>query len=187
MPTSVSAFDYEAALRGCADRRRDALAALYHEESARLFGVARRIVGDAARAEDVVHDAFVKIWQGAASFDPQRGSARGWIYSVTRHLALNLVRDHGREIVADETTTERFDADAALADWQTRRHDGWADHDGRIGPCLEALPAERRQCVLHAYVEGLSHPEIARRLGAPLGTVKAWITRSLKALRECLS
>ena len=188
MPTSIAEFDYEATLQACAQQRRDALAALYEQEGARLYGVARRIVGDGARAEDVVHDAFVRIWQGAASFDPARGSARGWIYSVTRHLALDLVRAHGRESVLDEAGAARFDAEQALADWQSQRAEGsWRDEAGRIGPCLEALPVERRRCVVHAYVEGLSHPEIARRVGAPLGTVKAWITRSLKALRECLS
>lgn len=55
------------------------------------------------------------------------------------------------------------------------------------GPCLEQLEPVRRNCLLHAYVEGLSQSEIAQRIGAPLGTVKAWIKRSLKALKECLA
>jgi len=58
---------------------------------------------------------------------------------------------------------------------------------GRLQYCLEALDPARRNCVLHAYVDGCSHSEIAERLGAPLGTVKAWIRRSLVSLRECMA
>lgn len=180
-------FDYDAALRDCAARRGDALERLYQREGARLLGVARRIVGDTAMAEDIVHDAFVSIWNQAARFDPALGSGRGWIYSITRHLALNFVRDHARMVPADDAMAARLDADAALQAWRDRHGMAWSDYAGRMGPCLDELPAERRRCIVHAYVEGLSHPEIALRLGAPLGTVKAWITRSLKALRECLA
>ena len=80
-----------------------------------------------------------------------------------------------------------LDARASLEAW----HDmadafAWQDSAGRLGPCLEQLEPVRRNCILHAYVDGLSHGEIARRLEAPLGTVKAWIKRSLAALRECM-
>lgn len=180
-------FDYEAAVRGCTARHRDALEHLYQREGARLLGVARRIVGDAAVAEDIVHDAFINIWNQASGFDPARGSARGWLYSITRHLALNFVRDHARLVPVDEAVAARLDADAALQDWRDRHGLAWADYAGRMGLCLDELPAERRNCIVHAYVEGLSHSEIAQRLGTPLGTVKAWITRSLKALRDCLA
>ena len=71
-------FDYEACLFACARGERQALVALYAQESARLLGVAKRIARDNALAEDIVHDAFIKIWMRAASFDPQRGCARGW-------------------------------------------------------------------------------------------------------------
>jgi RNA polymerase sigma-70 factor (ECF subfamily) len=60
------------------------------------------------------------------------------------------------------------------------------DHAGRIHRCLEQLEPERRSCILHAYVDGYTHAQISQRLGSPLGTVKAWIKRSLTALRECM-
>ena len=160
---------------------------LYQQEGARLLGVALRIVRQRALAEDIVHDACVNIWTRAAAFDPARGSARGWIYSVARNLALNAVRDGARELAVDDDTAAALDARASLEAW----HDAadafaWQDSVGRIGPCLEQLEPVRRNCILHAYVDGLSHNEIARRLEAPLGTVKAWIKRSLAALRECM-
>lgn len=144
------------------------------QESPRLLGVAKRLVHDTALAEDIVHDAFLKIWVGAARFDPARGSARGWMFSVTRHLALNFIRDNSREVHAEidiQHNAETFDAQV---------------HSSRIHLCLELLEPARRSCILHAYVDGYSHAEISHKLGTPLGTVKAWIKRSLTALRECM-
>lgn len=184
----VPDFDYEAALEQCAAGRRSALEALYRHEGPRLLGVAQRILRDRARAEDIVHDAFVNIWNQAGSFDAARGSARGWLYSVARNLALNAVRDTRRETVVDDDTAAALDARDSIEAWHdTRDAFDWRDSAGRIGPCLEQLEPVRRNCLLHAYVEGLSHGEIAQRLGAPLGTVKAWIKRSLKALKDCLA
>lgn len=171
-------FDYEACLLACARGDQRALRQLYEQESRQLLGVAMRIVRDKPLAEDIVHDAFIKIWRGAGSFDPQRGSARGWVFSVTRHLALNNVRNRHRdeplgeahEQLAEATDTFEFTARA-----------------GQIHTCLEHLDPARRACILHAYVDGYSHGEIAQKLGTPLGTVKAWIKRSLTALRECMA
>jgi RNA polymerase sigma-70 factor (ECF subfamily) len=167
-------FDYEARLAACGRGERQALRDLYVQESPRLLGVAKRLVRDTALAEDIVHDAFLKIWAGAAGFDPARGSARGWMFSVTRHLALNFIRDNSREIQGDidvQNDAESFDALA---------------HSSRIHLCLEHLEPARRTCILHAYVDGYSHAQIAHKLGTPLGTVKAWIKRSLTVLRECM-
>ncbi len=181
-------FDYEAALQECAAGRRPALEALYRQEGPRLLGVAQRLLRDRAWAEDIVHDAFVKIWNQAGAFDASRGSARGWVYSITRNLALNALRDTARETEVDDDTAAALDARQAIDDWHdTRDAFDWRASAGRMAPCLEELEPVRRNCVLHAYVEGLTHSEIAQRLGAPLGTVKAWIKRSLQALRECLT
>lgn len=170
-------FDYEACLLACAGGEQPGLRRLYQQESSRLLGVALRIVRDKTVAEDIVHDAFIKIWKGAASFDPHKGSARGWVYSVTRHLALNAVRINGREVPLSEEHESAEHTDPF--DYQAR--------SGRIYSCLEQLDPARRNCILHAYVDGYSHSEIAHKLGTPLGTVKAWIKRSLAALRECMA
>jgi len=176
MPLPETAFDYEARLAACSRGEREALHELYVQEGPRLLGVARRLVRDTALAEDIVHDAFLKIWAGAAGFDPARGSARGWMFSVTRHLALNVLRDHGRETSLNEHN-ESPETDAGL--------DALAQST-RIHRCLHQLEPQRRRCILHAYVDGYSHAQIAQRLDTPLGTVKAWIKRSLNALRECM-
>lgn len=184
----VTDFDYEAALAACAARDQAALRRLYNRESARLLGVAQRIVRDPALAEDIVHDAFVNFWTGAASFDPARGSARGWLYSVTRHLSLNALRDNRREVTVDEDTAVALDAHASVEKWRDMNDAfAWRSASGHIQHCLEQLEPVRRNCILFAYVDGLSHGEIAKRLDAPLGTVKAWIKRSLGMLKECMA
>ena len=160
---------------------------LYEQESARLLGVAKRIARDNALAEDIVHDVFIKIWTRAASFDPNRGSARGWIFIVTRHLALNFMRDNAREVQVSE---HREMALQDLASMETSSGNvdtfDYRARSGRIYLCLEQLEPARRNCILHAYVDGYSHSEISQKLGTPLGTVKAWIKRSLVVLRECM-
>lgn len=187
-PVAPDAFDYEAALHACASGDHAALRRLYDQESARLLGVARRIVVDAALAEDIVHDAFLKVWTGAASYDPLRGAARGWIYTITRHLALNAVRDGRREVAVDDATATALDAQASMERWaEVADSFAFASTPGQIGLCLEQLEPMRRNCLLHAYVDGLSHSEIAARVDAPMGTVKSWIKRSLASLKVCLS
>ena len=134
-----------------------------------------------------MHDAYLKIWQHADSFDTAKGSARTWIFSVARHLALNAIRYRNREIHVDHTDPFEFEQNETFQhavrveeafDWQAGQ---------RVDACLEQLETERRNCVLHAYVDGLSHAEIAAHTEALLGTVKAWIKRSLSRLRECMA
>lgn len=187
MTDDSSQFDHAAALANCARGEHDALHQLYVHEGARLLGVVVRIVKDRGMAEDIVHDACLNIWQRADSFDPAKGSARAWIFSVARHLALNAIRYRDREVAFDSHGSAELDdtqhsqsmsvVEEAF-DWQTGQ---------RIDSCLAELEPERRNCVLHAYVDGLSHAEIAAHTGAPLGTVKAWIKRSLLRLRECMA
>ena len=86
MPADSNYFDYDAALHACARGDQHALQRIYMQDSKRLLGVALRIVRQRHLAEDVVHDAFVSIWNKAASFDATRGEGRGWIYSVVRGI-----------------------------------------------------------------------------------------------------
>lgn len=152
-----------------------------------MLGVVQRIVRDRPLAEDIVHDTFIKIWTRASSFDHSRGSARGWMFTIARHLALNTVRNHAREVPVNEDDTDDSQAQATLDGWQeTQDAFDWRVNPGRLDFCLEQLEPVRRNCVFHAYIDGYSHQEIASRIGAPLGTVKAWIKRSLTALRECI-
>lgn len=174
-------FDYESALMACASGDRSALRRIYDEEAGRLVSVALRIVRRREAAEDVVHDAFIAIWQRAATFDPALGSARGWIYTVVRNRALNMVRDGRREELPGSSELE-LEPEAIVMDAVER-----LAMESRLKACLERLDAEKRESVLLSYVTGFSHGEIAGRLGVPLGTVKSWVKRGLAALKECMA
>ena len=131
-----SEFDHAAVLAKCARGEHDALHQLYIHEGARLLGVVLRIVKDRGMAEDIVHDACLNIWQRADSFDPDKGSARAWIFSVARHLALNAIRYRDREIT--------FDSDAPTELGQDE-HFQHADVAEEAFDCTGVLqhPAER--------------------------------------------
>lgn len=181
-------FDHDAALAACARGEREALAQIYQREGRYLLGVALRIVRQRSSAEDVLHDAFVSIWQRARSFDASRGAGRGWIYSVVRHAALNWVRSHAREVPVDEEGHAALEDELALD-----RHSASVDPAetradlGRLAHCLDRLEPERRECIVLAYLDGCSHGEIAQRTRKPLGTIKSWIQRGMRSLRDCMA
>ncbi|MDB5965414.1 MAG: polymerase subunit sigma [Polaromonas sp.] len=187
-PDATLSFNYEQALHDCARGDRQALQRLYQQEGRHLLGVALRIVRQAQEAEDVVHDAFMNIWTKSASFDATLGSGRGWIYSVTRNLALNAVRNGAREVSVDEETAEALDEQGSLAA-HAQAPDPFELRVslGKLDDCLALLEPARRNCILYAYVDGCSHGEIAERTRTPLGTVKAWIKRGMGTLRECMA
>lgn len=184
-PTAPTSFDHAAALAAIARGSEDALQGLYRHEARFLLGVAVRIVRDRALAEDVLHDAFIAIWHKADSYDAGKGEARGWIYSIVRHKALNLVRSSLRLVPADEEIIEAIEAEHAVASLADA-FEIEADL-GRLQGCLERLDVAKRNSILYAYVDGCTHGEIAQRLQSPLGTVKAWIKRGLASLKECMS
>jgi RNA polymerase sigma-70 factor (ECF subfamily) len=175
------ADDTAALLRACAEGDRAAFRALYDRWGARLHGIALRITRQASLAADATQDAFVQVWQQAHRFDPARGSAEAFLVSLLRYRALDIVRRRGREIPGYEMQEQPDETPDALASLV-----GSAEA-AALHRCLGLLDLERRQLVVMAFVEGLSHSELAAKLRVPLGTVKSWIRRSLLSLRECLA
>lgn len=165
-----------AALARCTAGDRAALQMIYNSEAPKMIGVARRILFRQDLAEEAVHDAFVRIWGAAASFDPHRGSARGWLYAVVRNRALSIHRNEHRYDASDDSALD-IDCEATV----TRMPETSA-----LRKCLERIDRPRRDVVVLAYVHGMSHGELAGRLKVPLGTVKSWVRRSLFALQECM-
>ncbi|MFN3868945.1 MAG: sigma-70 family RNA polymerase sigma factor [Hyphomicrobiaceae bacterium] len=176
-------FDYTAAIAACARGDKAALRALFDTEAGRLVAVAQRIVRRREIAEDVVQDAFVQIWQNAPKYDPSIGSARGWIYTIVRNKALNVVRDSSREdLVANDEIDAAREGFSVVSDAFER-----LSNESRLRECLEMIEKGKRESLLLSYVAGYSHGEIAGLLGVPLGTAKSWVKRGLAALRECMA
>ena len=168
-----------AALVRCASGDRTALRVIYDAEAPRMVGVARRMLRRQDLAEEAVQDAFMRVWRAAGTFNPQKGAARSWLYAILRNCALSILRDEGRftsdDDAADQAAPMTESAVARLPETNALRR------------CLERLDPRRRAVVVLSYVHGLSHGEVAGKLGVPLGTAKSWITRSLAQLKECLA
>ena len=179
----AKAFDAEDALLGCARGDVEALRRLYENMAPLMMGVALRIVGRRDLAHDVLHDAFILIWRRADTFDPARGSARVWLISVVRHRALSVLRQRGREQPLDEDRLAEQPVDEPSALDRL----AFAADASALRRCLGELDDGRRMTIALAYVDGLSYPQIAAKLGAPVGTVKSWARRGLEALRRCLT
>jgi RNA polymerase sigma-70 factor (ECF subfamily) len=173
-------ISYEAALLECAAGRKAAVARIYRGEKEHLRSVVKRIVRNQDRVDDVIHDAFIQILRDSPNFDPSRGSARAWIYTIVRNTALKSLRKASREVPVED---ERLDA-------MRERRVGSEDADDRMAEyatlraCLEALEPQRRASLILAIIDGRTHAEIAHCLGVPIGTVKSWIRRELVALRS---
>ncbi len=167
-----------AALVRCAGADRAALRVIFDLESARMTGVAFRILRRRDLAEEAVQDAFLRIWRLARSFDPARGSARTWIYAVLRNRALSLLQDEARyPEPAEDGDWPDASAEAAFAS---------LPETSALRRCLEQLDLKRRTAVVLAYAHGMSHGELAGKLGVPLGTAKSWTRRGLLSLQECM-
>lgn len=158
-----------------------ALKRLYERESRRLFGIALRIVRRPEIAADVLQDAFVQIWQNASSYSIERGDAAAWLTGIVRYRALDAVRKLRREILSDDPALGDAVEDFDIVEEIDRKV-----AVGALRRCLDLLDESQRRCVALAFVEGLSHTEIAAHLSAPLGSVKSWVRRGLLSLRSCL-
>jgi len=167
-------------LARCAQSDGIAFRRLYELQSPMLYAVALRITRQPTLAADAVHDAMLQVWRNAARFDPERGNARAWLLSLVRYRALDSVARIGREVLSAEVP-ETAAPDPDPLDRLLATRDGEALHQ-----CLQQVEADRRRLVLLAFVEGLTHTEVASRVGQPLGSVKSSIRRALLALRSCL-
>ena len=171
------------ALGRCAAGDKAALRAIYDLEAPRMLGVAIRLLRRRPLAEEAVHDTFVQVWQRASSFDAVRGNGRTWLYAVLRNRALNIQRGETRtDLVEDFEPMGLVSPDESPENAMLRLSDA-----GALKRCLKHLDPLRRQALLSAYSEGLSHGELAGRFGVPLGTMKSWIRRSLLSLRGCMA
>jgi RNA polymerase sigma-70 factor, ECF subfamily len=175
--------DIEDLLARISRGERTALAELFNAEAGRLIAIAQRIVRRRDLAEEVVQDVFVAVWRKAELFNLNRGSARGWLTTMTRNRALNLIRNDARMDYLDSITLAQVSDREVEA---LNAFDALAERNA-LRICLERLDEPRRRAILLCYVTGLNHGEAAATMKAPLGTVKAWIRRGVLALQECLS
>jgi RNA polymerase sigma-70 factor (ECF subfamily) len=168
-------------LQNTARGDRSAFESLYQETSSQLFGVCLRILRNRAAAEEVLQDAFEKIWHHASEYHQDRGNVSTWLTSIVRYRALDYLRRLKPTESLDETHGDVASDQAGPLDWAVTGAEMNA-----LQLCLNELNDEQKQVIVMSFLEGLSHSELVQRVSSPLGTVKSWIRRGLLSLRRCL-
>ena len=161
---------------------RAAFSSLYEATSSKLFGVCLRILNDRAEAEDVLQEAFVRIWQKADTYTANGYSPMTWLITLTRNLAIDKLRARKAGSVDIDEVYDLADGGptpeaAAVASSERRR----------VDDCLNELQPDRAGAVRDAYLEGHSYNELATKYGVPLNTMRTWLRRSLAKLKDCLT
>lgn len=188
-PSPPSTVDDQALIQRVASGDEQALGPLYDRFASVLHAAAWRITGETADAEEVLIDAFAQAWRDASRYDAQRGSVGAWLMTITRTRALDLIRSRGRRdraVAAAGNEPEAAGVSAGTWRYATSRSAEQSERRRLISIALQGLSAAQRQAIELAYYEGLSHSEIAEKLGEPLGTVKTRVRLGLQKLREAL-
>lgn len=188
-PIPPSTVDDQALIQRVASGDEQAVGLLYDRFASVLHAAAWRITGETADAEEVLVDAFAQAWRNASRYDAQRGSVGAWLMTITRTRALDLVRARGRrERAVSGAGADPEAAGVGASTWRyaTSRSAEQSERRRLISIALQGLSAAQRQAIELAYYEGLSHSEIAEKLGEPLGTVKTRVRLGLQKLREAL-
>jgi RNA polymerase sigma-70 factor (ECF subfamily) len=173
-----------ALLRRLAAGDHAAMAELYDQTHQLAYGLALRIVGDRAAAEDVLLEVYAQLWRQASAFDAGRGSPTAWLMTLTRSRAIDARRRRGCGPATEslETVGEPA-ADAPGPEALTAA----AERHRFLHAALAGLDVQLRQLIELAYFGGMSQTEIADALGQPLGTVKTRIRSAMMQLRESLA
>ena len=171
-------------LAQCALRNQRAFAELYQLTSAKLYGVALRILRRQDWAEEVLQECYVNIWNHAGDYAAARSAPLTWMTSIVRNRCLDWLRRP-----RTETTGEEYDI--AVEAWQDDAPGPMeqlmaAAEAAALARCLQQLEAKQRQSIMLAFFNGLSHSELANHMKQPLGTVKTWVRRGLERLKTCL-
>jgi RNA polymerase sigma factor (sigma-70 family) len=171
-----------------AQQDKNSLKHLYDATSSRMYGLALRIVGNREWAEDVLQEAYLSIWKTAANYNVRLSPPLAWLGLIVRSRALDLLRKHIRQgepqhLDLDDDALENIGSEGPTPQDRTQLSEqAWA-----LNQCLEQLDSKQRQAVSLAYLQDLSHSELAVQMRTPLGTIKTWIRRGIEQLRGCMA
>ena len=166
-------------IRRVVEGNESALASLYDRYSRIVYAVAYRVLQDSGAAEEVLQDIFYQLWRTAANYDAERGALSAWLLVSARNRAIDRLR---RRKPATEAELEGLALPCDLESEVAQ-----AELMSKVRSALGVLTAPQRQALEMAYFEGMTHSEIAERMGEPLGTVKTRLRAALETLRQVLN
>jgi RNA polymerase sigma factor (sigma-70 family) len=161
---------------------RAALGRLYEATSAKLFAVCLRILRNRDESEDVLQEVYLTVWRRADRYEAARGGALAWMATIARNRAIDRLRARGPMAYAEPAEDLNLPDEAPLAPALLEQ----AQDARALYACLETLDQRTREVIRTAFFEGVTYEALARRLDAPLGTVKSWVRRGLLKLKGCL-
>ena len=155
-----------------------AFAALYDTTKRKLFGVALTVLRRRDLAEDVLQEAYIRIWRNASRFDPARGAAMTWMATIVRNLAIDVKRSPAAAATDNSALMViPFNGRSALDEVEA------TDNARRLRHAIQALDPLKRKLVVAAYIQGQSREQLAERFGAPVNTIKTWLRRAVLDMR----
>ena len=162
--------------------RRDesALAALYDRYARLLTSVLNRILRDTQAAEEILQDIVLQLWRAPSRFDASRGSLPAWLLVIARNRAISRLRHH------EPTAGEELAEDSVISPVNLETVVAQREQFARVQSALGSLPQEQRAVLELAYFHGMTHSEIARHTGDPLGTVKTRLRSAIETLKQAL-
>ncbi len=172
----------ESLMRRVARGDEAAFAALYDRTGAAVFGLARRVVRDPARAEEVAQEVFLQVWQTATRFDAERGSAKTWILTLAHRRAVDVVRRDQ----SSSNREQRYDWSGGPDFDSVQEEVGSRLEHEQVRRCLQSLTDLQREAVTLAYFGGYTYAEVSTLLEANPATVKTRMRDGLIRLRDCL-
>lgn len=167
-------------LSRCAAGDRRSFERLYRETSAQLFGLVLRIVKDQNLASDVLQQNYLKIWDHAGDYRPDKAQPMTWMGAIVRNQAIDMIRRNVHRATVDNLHWLADDAP------NPQEVTDQVYQDQALHECLDQLEEKQRRPLLLPYFKGRTHEELARYLNKPLGTVKSWVRRGLLRLKKCL-
>lgn len=157
---------------------RKAFERLYGATSGHLYAICLSILRNKELAEDVLQDAFIKIWDNAKDYSQGKGRVLTWMTSIVRYRAIDMLRfqkvRQGNGMSEQELVSESSLEPSQYA------------NTNQLAQCIEQLGIQQKQAIHLAFFNGLTHQEIADHLESPLGTSKSLIRRGVQALKRCL-
>lgn len=183
VPSAPPAEPADALLRAVAAGDEEAFGRFYDLVSARVYGLARRVLRDTAQAEEVTQEVMVEVWRTAGRFDPSRGSATAWVFTIAHRRAVDRVRaeqagaDRVRRLIPEpEQTPAELVVEEATAQIERQA----------VRRCLDTLTHLQRESITLAYYSGYTYREVAQLLDTALPTIKTRMRDGLIRLRDCL-